>query len=117
MTDYKPVGTLGRYADVLAQGERHGMNKRFASGFHAPDERYRMPMKRCDVAIVYDNGVVSTEPVNLLDQFGNERRIIAFLVDGKPYKPESPDERWDIGENGTITAITLGDARYEKVDE
>lgn len=63
----------------------------------------------CDVQVVFTDGTTRDLTIVLAG-----REVACVLVDGNPYRPDDPDETWDV-EGGCITAINVGEVRYERV--
>lgn len=53
---------------------------------HAPDSRYHVPIKRCEVAIYFKDGTHVTDVFNMILEDGSERVIDRMEIDGETYE-------------------------------
>lgn len=54
--------------------------------WHEPNERYHVPIKRCEVTIHFTDGTHITDVLNMILQDGTERVIDRVEIDGDTYE-------------------------------
>ena len=82
--------------------------------YHADVKRYEQHQVIVRGHFLFNDGTMKPFAMNNRLEDGSVREMIAVVVDGEPWKPECPDERYEVTD-GVITAIELGDVRYERV--